>query len=60
MIPDPLFKRRVTLIGGIKIINPERLLQVISEGGGTPQFKETCRQYIIRPTRINVRSMQHK
>jgi uncharacterized protein (DUF4213/DUF364 family) len=54
MIPDPLFKRRVTLMGGIKIINPERLLQVISEGGGVPQFKETYKQYVIRPTRIDV------
>jgi uncharacterized protein (DUF4213/DUF364 family) len=56
MIPNPLFKRRVTLIGGIKIINPERLLQIISEGGGVPQFKETYKQYVIRPTRIDVKN----
>ncbi len=48
MIPDPLFKRRVTLMGGIRILNPEKLLQIISEGGGTPQFKEICKQYVIR------------
>ncbi len=53
MIPDPLFKRRVTLMGGIRIINPDRLLQVISEGGGTPQFKETCKQYVIKQNMIN-------
>jgi uncharacterized protein (DUF4213/DUF364 family) len=49
MIPDPLFKRGVTVMGGIKVINAERLLQVISEGGGVPQFKDACRQIIIRP-----------
>jgi uncharacterized protein (DUF4213/DUF364 family) len=49
MIPDPLFKRGVTVIGGIKVINAERLLQVISEGGGVPQFKDACRQIVIRP-----------
>jgi len=28
-------------------------LLVISEGGGVPQFKETYKQYVIRPTRID-------
>jgi uncharacterized protein (DUF4213/DUF364 family) len=57
MIPDPLFKRHVTLMGGVKITNPERLLQVISEGGGVPKFKGTCKQYVIRQTTIDVTNM---
>jgi len=47
MIPDPLFKHGVTVMGGIKVSNPERLLQVIAEGGGVPQFKEACKQVLI-------------
>ncbi len=49
MIPDPLFKRGATMMGGISVTNSERLLQVISEGGGVPQFKNACRQMVIRP-----------
>jgi len=48
MISDPLFSRGVTIIGGIKVIDSPRLLQVISEGGGTRQFRRACKQVIIR------------
>jgi len=49
MIPDPLFSRGATITGGIKIINVQRLLQIISEGGGVPHFKNACKQIIIKP-----------
>jgi len=49
VIPEPLFKRGVTAMAGIRVTNAERLLQVISEGGGVPQFKGACRQVIIKP-----------
>ncbi len=31
--PEPFFKRGVTVMGGISINNPDRLLQIVSEGG---------------------------
>ena len=34
MIPDPLFKRGVKIIGSIKPVDADRLLQIIEEGGG--------------------------
>ncbi|MEM2103773.1 MAG: DUF364 domain-containing protein [Candidatus Bathyarchaeia archaeon] len=46
--PDPLFKHGVTIVGGVKIVDGEKLLQIISEGGGTPSFKKACRQIVIK------------
>jgi uncharacterized protein (DUF4213/DUF364 family) len=39
LLPEVLFRRGVKVIGNIKTINPDRLLQIIAEGGGTPQIK---------------------
>ncbi|MEM3565274.1 MAG: DUF364 domain-containing protein [Candidatus Bathyarchaeia archaeon] len=52
MFPDPLFKRGVTIIGGIRITDSNKVLQVVSEGGGTPGFKNACQQIIIRPKQL--------
>lgn len=49
MIPDPLFKRGVTVMGGIKVISPEKMLRITGEGGGVPNFKDACKEVIIRP-----------
>lgn len=49
MLPDPLFKHGVSIIGGIKITDAEKVLQIVSEGGGTPSFKEACKQITIKP-----------
>jgi uncharacterized protein (DUF4213/DUF364 family) len=49
MIPDPLFKRGVDLIGGIIVTDPDRAMQVVAEGGGTPQLKAATRFVIIKP-----------
>jgi uncharacterized protein (DUF4213/DUF364 family) len=35
-VPDPLFTRRVTSVGGIAMHDADKALQVIAEGGGTP------------------------
>jgi uncharacterized protein (DUF4213/DUF364 family) len=43
LIPEPLFKRGVTVIGGVKAVNADRLLEIIMEGGGTPQIKPTVK-----------------
>lgn len=49
MIPDPLFKRGVDLIGGVIVTDPDKAMQVVAEGGGTPQLKAATRFVIIRP-----------
>ncbi|WP_309493659.1 DUF364 domain-containing protein [Candidatus Hecatella orcuttiae] len=49
LIPDPLFCRGVKLIGGIRVTDPEKLFQIIAEGGGTPQIKPAVRFTIIKP-----------
>jgi uncharacterized protein (DUF4213/DUF364 family) len=49
LIPDPLFERGVTIIGSIKALNADRLLQIIAEGGGTPQMKSAVKFINIRP-----------
>ncbi|MEM1586178.1 MAG: DUF364 domain-containing protein [Candidatus Bathyarchaeia archaeon] len=49
VLPDPLFRHNVTAIGSIKITDGERILQVVSEGGGTPNFKGACKQIVVRP-----------
>lgn len=48
-LPDPLFEHSVTVIGGVRIIDGERVMQVVSEGGGVPSLKGACRQVVIRP-----------
>ncbi|PUA34225.1 MAG: hypothetical protein B9J98_01140 [Candidatus Terraquivivens tikiterensis] len=50
MIPDPLFKRGVTVVGGIRITDVERMLRVVSEAGGTRALLRTCseRYTIVR------------
>lgn len=42
-VPDPLFKRGVDFIGGIRILDAEKAIQVVCEGGGTPQLKQAGR-----------------
>lgn len=49
--PEPLFKHGVTLLGGINIKDGEKMLQIISEGGGTPSFKIACDYITIKPRR---------
>jgi uncharacterized protein (DUF4213/DUF364 family) len=38
-VPDPLFSRGVDYAGGIRIRDADKALQVIAEGGGTPQLR---------------------
>ena len=39
-LPDPLFNRGADLVGGIRIFDPDKAVQVLMEGGGTPQLKK--------------------
>lgn len=38
-IPDPLFERGATVVGGMEVIDPRGVMRVIKEGGGTRKFK---------------------
>ncbi|MEM3088640.1 MAG: DUF364 domain-containing protein [Candidatus Bathyarchaeia archaeon] len=49
MIPEPFFKRGVTIMGGIRVAKPRKMLRIIAEGGGVPQFKDACREVVIKP-----------
>jgi len=42
MLPDPLFKRGVTAVGGIKITDVGKMLRIVSEAGGTRALFKTC------------------
>jgi len=49
LVPDPLFKRGVKVVGTIKPIDADRLLQIIEEGGGTPHIKPAVKFINVRP-----------
>ncbi len=42
MIPDPLFKRGVTILGGIRVHSPDLMLRLIEQGGSGYDFFESC------------------
>lgn len=46
MVPQPLFKKGVTAVMGVKIIDAEKMLRVVSESGGTRQLLSTCAKKI--------------
>ena len=39
-LPDPLFRRGVDFAGGIRIRDADKAMQILAEGGGTPQLKQ--------------------
>jgi len=47
-IPSPVFKRGITLIGGMKTLDSKHLIRIVSEGGGTKQLKRASDFYCIR------------
>jgi uncharacterized protein (DUF4213/DUF364 family) len=49
IIPDSLFERGVTIIGGVKITDATTMMQVVSEGGGTPALKSAMQFITIKP-----------
>ncbi len=49
ILPDVLFERGVTIVGGVKITDAEKMLQVVAEGGGTPALKAVAEFINIRP-----------
>jgi uncharacterized protein (DUF4213/DUF364 family) len=47
-IPEIFSGYGVTLLSGIKIIDPSQALRIVSEGGGTRQFIRACRKLSLR------------
>jgi uncharacterized protein (DUF4213/DUF364 family) len=47
-IPDPFFRKGVGFTAGMKIQNSEMAMQIIKEGGGTPQLKKTGKLVTFR------------
>ena len=39
-LPDPLFRRGVDYIGGLRIDDSDKAMKILSEGGGTPQLRK--------------------
>jgi uncharacterized protein (DUF4213/DUF364 family) len=58
IIPDPLFKRGVDVMGGVIVTNPDRVMQIVAEGGGTPQFKGATRFVVMKPKRDHIERVQ--
>ncbi|MFX1295023.1 MAG: Rossmann-like domain-containing protein [Promethearchaeota archaeon] len=46
-LPEPLFDRGVTILSSMQALQPDKVLQIISENGGTPHFKKYCKKYNI-------------
>ena len=53
VIPDPLFTRGVSAIGGVIVTDAEKAMQIVAEGGGTPQLKVATRFVVIKAKRVH-------
>ncbi|MFQ6085581.1 MAG: Rossmann-like domain-containing protein [Candidatus Bathyarchaeia archaeon] len=49
IVPDALFRHGSTIVSGIRVVDPDRVMQIIAEAGGTPQIKSAARFITIRP-----------
>jgi uncharacterized protein (DUF4213/DUF364 family) len=45
--PEPLFKRGVTVLGGVRVTNPSKMIHLIGEAGSGYDFFENCAERII-------------
>jgi hypothetical protein len=48
MIPELFTKRRVTVLSGVRVVDSDRLLQIVSEGGGVRQFGNAIEKVTVR------------
>ncbi|XHH09068.1 MAG: Rossmann-like domain-containing protein [Candidatus Bathyarchaeia archaeon] len=48
ILPDVLFDHGVTLVGGARVTNADKMLQIVSEGGGTPALKSAIKFVTIK------------
>ncbi|MCL2172887.1 MAG: DUF364 domain-containing protein [Candidatus Bathyarchaeota archaeon] len=54
IIPEVLFNRGVTIMGGIKITDAVKVMQIVSEGGGTPALKSAMQFVSIKPNKHSI------
>ncbi len=48
LIPEVFARHGVTMLSGLKVENPGKILQIVSEGGGTRQFGRAVRKLSLR------------
>ncbi len=48
LCPEVLKERHITLLAGSVVKNPELILQIVSQGGGTMAMKPAVRQVLVR------------
>lgn len=41
-VPQPLFEKGATAVMGVKIYNPQKMLEIVSQAGGTRELLKTC------------------
>lgn len=46
-LPEPLFKRNVSIVGGVVVTNPDKLLEIISTGGSGHHFLDKYADRIV-------------
>ena len=46
-LPDPLFKRGVTVVGGVVVTEPDRLLDILSTGGSGYHFLDQYAERMV-------------
>jgi uncharacterized protein (DUF4213/DUF364 family) len=49
ILPDVLFEHGVTLVGGAKVVDAAKMMQIVSEGGGTPALKSAIQFITVKP-----------
>jgi uncharacterized protein (DUF4213/DUF364 family) len=47
-LPEILRRHGVTLVSGVEVADPEAILKIVSEGGGTRQFGKAVRKLTLR------------
>jgi len=49
IVPDPLFRHGVTIVGTMRVKEPELALGILMEGGGTRHLEKACEMVNLRP-----------
>lgn len=50
MVPDPLFRHGVTVVGGVRVDNPGEALRIISEGGAGGALSRVATKFAVKNT----------
>jgi len=49
LLPDPLFDSGVDAVGAVRVLDAEKLMQIVSEGGGTREIKGAVKYLTLSP-----------